>query len=85
MTWELGAVKGVKKWGIAQMRRKAFNFCLIMVLAAGLLRAADEFPKLSGPYLGQKPPGMTAEKFAQDFYWIDAKIIDELRPPAAKN
>jgi Tol biopolymer transport system component len=27
-------------------------------------QSSSEFPKLTGPYLGQKPPGMTAELFA---------------------
>jgi len=33
--------------------------------------AADEFPVLKGPYLGQKPPGMTPEKFAPGIVSVD--------------
>jgi hypothetical protein len=40
---------------------------LIVILGAGFLKApdrSDDFPVLKGPYLGQKPPGMTPEIFA---------------------
>ncbi len=42
---------------------------LIMLSLAGLLvidntRANDEFPTLTGPYMGQKTPGLVAEPFA---------------------
>ena len=40
---------------------------LISVFACTVLvarQATAEFPKLTGPYLGQKPPGMTPELFA---------------------
>jgi hypothetical protein len=31
---------------------------------SGARQSSPEFPKLSGPYLGQKPPGMAPEVFA---------------------
>lgn len=46
------------------MKRTALAFCLLAFVAAGMLSRPGEFPRLDGPYLGQKPPGMTAEKFA---------------------
>jgi len=35
----------------------------------------DEFPVLTGPYLGQKPPGLTAEIFAPGIVSTDANEI----------
>lgn len=48
-----------------------------MLLAAAIIICAQqsEFPKLSGPYLGQKPPGMTPEIFAPG---IVSTCLDEL-------
>jgi len=43
------------------------NIFLVMILACGgwvLAQAADSSLPMKGPYLGQKPPGMTAEVFA---------------------
>ena len=45
---------------------------LIIILLAILLKSTitfcqsrqNDFPRLSGPYLGQKPPGKVAELFA---------------------
>jgi Tol biopolymer transport system component len=45
------------------MKKLAIILCL-QVLATSLLSQQSEFPKLSSPYLGQKPPGMTPEIFA---------------------
>jgi len=42
-------------------------FCLIAFLLGTIAfsqEKSDEFPILKGPYLGQKPPGMTPEVFA---------------------
>jgi hypothetical protein len=46
------------------VKRTTFVFCLLVLAPVGLRLRSSEFPKLSGPYLGQTPPGMTAEKFA---------------------
>jgi len=46
------------------MKRVAFVFCLLAVTAMDLQSQPGSFPKLAGPYLGQKPPGTTPEKFA---------------------
>lgn len=49
----------------------------------------NNFPVLKGPYLGQKPPGMTPDgKYFffttnksgnRDIFWVDAKILFEKR------
>jgi hypothetical protein len=39
-------------------------FVILLVLYCGPEASAQEFPRLQGPYLGQKPPGMTPETFA---------------------
>ena len=40
------------------------RFVVLLVLSAGAATPAQEFPRLQGPYLGQKPPGLTPEAFA---------------------
>jgi hypothetical protein len=42
------------------MKKFALIFCL-QVLAQSLFSQQTEFSELTGPYLGQKPPGMTPE------------------------
>jgi hypothetical protein len=38
---------------------------LLLILSSGLGSGNEQaFPRLQGPYLGQKPPGMTPELFA---------------------
>jgi len=46
------------------MKNCIFFGCLLLVVAASIQAQQSEFPKLTGPYLGQKPPGMTPEIFA---------------------
>jgi len=46
------------------MKRAAFIFYTFVLVAATLLTQQSDFPKLTGPYLGQKPPGMVPEIFA---------------------
>ena len=46
------------------MKRTALFFYLFIFVAKNLLSQQSDFPKLRGPYLGQKPPGMTPEIFA---------------------
>jgi len=44
-----------------------FNLIVLLFLLGGIAVAQQtttEFPKLTGPYFGQKPPGMTPEVFA---------------------
>ena len=48
------------------MKRKwmyIFLSCLIIISVTSCANNSD-FPVLKGPYLGQKPPGMTPEVFA---------------------
>jgi hypothetical protein len=46
------------------MKRNMTIFCLLVLSATCLLSQQSDFPKLTGPYLGQKPPGTTPEIFA---------------------
>lgn len=48
----------MKKWIIL------FGLMFSLVLIFNYVGAEDDFPVLKGPYLGQKPPGMTPEIFA---------------------
>jgi len=46
------------------MNRIPYIICLLVSAVANLLSQQNDFPKLNGPYLGQKPPGMSPEIFA---------------------
>jgi len=51
------------------MRKTMKNICVSVLLLSVLTMSSnsygqDEFPVLEGPYLGQKPPGLTPEVFA---------------------
>jgi hypothetical protein len=46
------------------MRKPVGILCLLTFTAAGLLSQQSGISRLAGPYLGQKPPGMTPEIFA---------------------
>jgi hypothetical protein len=48
------------------MKRVVFIVSLLVLTKASLFSQQSEFPKLTGPYLGQKLPGITAEKFAPE-------------------
>jgi hypothetical protein len=49
------------------MKRNVSIFCLLVLSATCLLSQQNDFPKLTGPYLGQKPPGMVPQRFASGF------------------
>jgi len=53
--------------------------CLLPAAAMVLLARPSDSPKLTGPYLGQKPPGMTPEIFAPGmlsrFSMLHGKIV----------
>ncbi|OGU61372.1 MAG: hypothetical protein A2V66_15945 [Ignavibacteria bacterium RBG_13_36_8] len=46
------------------MKRVVPLFCLVVLSLSNLLSQQNDFPKLTGPYLGQKPPGNVPELFA---------------------
>jgi hypothetical protein len=46
------------------MKRTAFVFCALMMAIVNLSAQPGDFPRLTGPYLGQKSPGLTPEVFA---------------------
>jgi hypothetical protein len=52
--------------------KKLFLISCLMVLVITINAQQTDFPKLTGPYLGQKPPGMTPEIFAPGI------ILDEM-------
>ena len=39
------------------MKKAVINICLLVLAAANIFSQQSDFPKLTGPYLGQKPPG----------------------------
>ncbi len=50
------------------MKKTVLFFCLLVLTTASILSQQSDFPKLTGSYLGQKPPGMTPEIFAPGFF-----------------
>jgi len=48
------------------MNKAVFIFNLLVLTATNCLSQQSEFPKLTGPYLGQEPPGDTPEIFAKN-------------------
>lgn len=46
------------------MKKSLIIICLLVVSAITLFSQEKEFPKLTGSYLGQKPPGIKPELFA---------------------
>lgn len=42
------------------------DICLLLMAVFCIRAQKNDFPKLSGPYLGQKPPGTTPEPFAEN-------------------
>lgn len=46
------------------MKKRILIVSVLLVEAMVLMAQQTEFSKLTGPYLGQKPPGMTPEVFA---------------------
>ncbi len=62
------------------MKRKA-TLCgvtFFLISLATLSAQEDDFPRLLGPYLGQKTPGMTAEMFAPGL--ISTELHDDAAP-----
>ncbi|TFG76457.1 MAG: hypothetical protein E4H23_09585 [Chrysiogenales bacterium] len=58
----------IKKDGVmkrkVKMKKLAIVSSVCALMAASIFSQLADFPKLTGPYLGQKPPGMTPEIFA---------------------
>jgi Tol biopolymer transport system component len=48
------------------MKNTALFFCFFALSVSNLLSQKNAFTKLTGPYLGQKPPGKVPEKFPFD-------------------
>lgn len=50
------------------MKGLAFISCFLLVAVPSIDAQEADFPKLTGPYLGQKPPGKVPELFAPDIF-----------------
>ena len=46
------------------MKKLIYIIVVMLVIATSIPAQKKDFPKLTGPYLGQKPPGPTPELFA---------------------
>jgi len=60
---------------------------MALILMTGVSQAQEEasdFPHLKGPYLGQKPPGMTPEIFAPGFISTEGRELNSVFTPDGK-
>ncbi len=53
--------------------RRVLSFVALLALACGIDASAQSFPRLEGPYLGQKPPGPTPQPFAPGIVTTDGE------------
>ncbi len=56
------------------MKKRIYIIFILLVKVASIIAQQKDFPKLTGPYLGQKPPGITPELFAPG---ISSKVQPE--------
>jgi Tol biopolymer transport system component len=49
------------------MKKSILTSCILLVGTFTIFAQQTDFPRLTGPYLGQKPPGMTPVKFPFDY------------------
>ncbi len=61
-----------------------FFVCLVVFIICDGRCAEDDFPVLKGPYLGQKPPGMTPELFAPGVVSTEKREINSVFSPDGK-
>jgi len=59
------------------MKKLIYIIYAILVTATSIIAQQKDFPQLTGPYLGQKPPGMTPEVFAPG---IVSTGLQEIKP-----
>jgi len=50
------------------MKKTTLTICLLIAFIMTLLSLQCEFSELTGPYLGQKPPGKNPKRFADDLF-----------------
>ena len=53
--------------------RRVLSFVALLALACGIDASGQSFPRLEGPYLGQKPPGLTPQPFAPGIVTTDGE------------
>jgi WD40-like Beta Propeller Repeat len=63
------------------MTKKMLFFCLLILSVSNLFSQQSDLPKLTGPYLGQKPPGNTPEIFAPGILSTDANEFNAAFTP----
>jgi len=62
------------------LKRAAPVVCLFIMAMANVFSRQKDFSKLTGPYLGQKPPGMTPELFAPDVITVSTHSVAIFSP-----
>ena len=56
------------------MKKTLFVLSLIVLAGVYVFSQDSDFPKLTGPYLGQKPPGKTPELFAPGIVTVEKNL-----------
>ena len=74
------------------MKNAILIISILLVSALSIKAQQSNFPELTGPYLGQKPPGKTPEFFAfspdgkylfymnEGIWWVSATFFDNFSP-----
>jgi len=57
------------------MKKTALVFSLLVLATVNVFSQQKDFPKLTGPYLGQKPPGMMPEQFGVGIIDNDERVF----------
>jgi len=55
------------------MKKYIYISSLMLFAAVGMATQQKDFPQLTGPYLGQEPPGMTPEMFAPGIISLEGR------------
>lgn len=66
------------------MKKSILFVSLVLITALGIMAQSQYFPKLTGPYLGQKPPGKTPEIFAPDILSTNMNVAKIAISPDGK-
>jgi hypothetical protein len=51
-----------------KMKKPILTICLLLAAAIVISAQQKDFPKLAGPYLGQKPPGRRPNSLPPEYY-----------------
>ena len=68
----------------SNMKKAALFLCVLFILTMSPFPQEKDFSVLKGPYLGQKPPGMTPKIFAPGFISTEKRELNSVFTPDGK-